>query len=283
MLDENMVDLDADREGRILARIHGFIESCKSEEPHGRLKIVVVRTGRKPETMCLASFNNMVDGYAAYERFDHLYRVNASVILGNILRSVVPQDLGYPGIYFRTNWFGGSQRGTPHEILKRGDIKALADALSLQVLYRFKRMGAVADATTGCDEVRIDEVGKSLTGSELNWRGDPMWSGTGRYEPRAIDRERLLGAVETLAFFGLIAQVDRRLEITKRGERLLDLLHPDNEDQDLLLRWRGPADEAMRFSMDDWILRNFRKMKHRFRKANPLQSEELESGMGETV
>jgi hypothetical protein len=54
--------------------------------------------------------------------------------------------------------------------------------------------------------------------------------------------------------------------LSELGHRLLDLLHPDCEDPDVILRW---ADEdgffkpGVRESCDDWIMRFFSKMKTR--------------------
>jgi DNA topoisomerase IA len=68
------------------------------------------------------------------------------------------------------------------------------------------------------------------------------WPGTGRYQPSAIgspaSRHVILSG---LLDAGLLDSNDRKVSVSERGRRFLDLLHPDCEDADLparLLEWQ---------------------------------------------
>jgi DNA-binding protein H-NS len=93
------------------------------------------------------------------------------------------------------------------------------------------------------------------------------WKGTGKHPALAIDRNV---AASPLAFIGMkLVDYDAKaktITLSDKGHRFLDLLHPDCEDPDVLLRWMGPDGlfkQGVGKSCDDWIMRFFSKMKTR--------------------
>jgi len=289
MIEDSKVDFDAEREGKLLARIWGFISQALDVGTARLRKVVVIRTGRSPQSMSLEEFRDMAAGYIPYLRFDYNYRVNASVILGELLRYLVPKDFTVPDtVGWNLNHAERSKLGnTPPEVLSKGYVGAMASPLALQLLFRLRREHSVPDAfyasqgrwTDGC--VREDVISKALIGDERNWRNEPLWKGTGRHDPKPLDTVSVAYALETFLFFGLAApNEDNAYELTDVGGMFLNLMHQDNEDADVLLRWRGPADAKTGAAMDDWILRNFRKMKHKIRKTRPALNDYLEEWHG---
>ena len=93
------------------------------------------------------------------------------------------------------------------------------------------------------------------------------WKGTGKHTPLAV-----AGDVETIPMWfietGLVAydQNLKTIAVSDKGHRFLELLHPDCEDPDVMLRWIGDDGffrEGCEKACDDWIMRFFRKMKTR--------------------
>ena len=93
------------------------------------------------------------------------------------------------------------------------------------------------------------------------------WCGTGKYAPQPIS-DKLSRA--PLRFLRMrLVDYDSRgktISLSDKGHRFLDMLHPDCEDPDVLLRWRGEDGhfkDGVEQSCDDWIMRFFSKMKTR--------------------
>jgi hypothetical protein len=94
-----------------------------------------------------------------------------------------------------------------------------------------------------------------------------LWRGTGKYAPYAFDPQ-LARVASNFVELGLVDfdHLQKSVSLSEKGLRLLDLLHPDCEDPDVIVRWMG-ADgffkPGMQQSCDDWIMRFFSKMKTR--------------------
>jgi hypothetical protein len=99
----------------------------------------------------------------------------------------------------------------------------------------------------------------------LDHEAPDVWRGTGKYAPIAIQDDL---ARVPLIFLGakLVGydQLTKTISLTEKGHRLLDMLHPDCEDPDVMLRWIGDDGffrQDVAKSCDDWIMRFFSKMK----------------------
>lgn len=101
----------------------------------------------------------------------------------------------------------------------------------------------------------------------LDEGGGTVWRGTGKYPALPPGNEM---ASMPLGFLkvGLVSYDfgTKSITLSDKGHRFLDLLHPDCEDPDVLLRWMGPDGlfkDGVGKSCDDWIMRFFSKMKTR--------------------
>jgi len=268
LIDERKVDFDAHREGRLLARIFRFIACVRQNLPEQGVKVALVRTGRPPEIMDLASFEAMASCHMPRVRFNYSYGLNAGVILRAALRLVLPP--GHPPSrgYYHTRFYNRvgpvDQESDTLSEVSAGRLFAMTDVLTLQVLFRLKRIGGIPSALE--DNLKEKKVAMAICGGDYDWRGNILWHGTGRHDPFSLEHDRLIDSVRTLLRFGLVSSDDSNLSVSELGNKFLDLMHQDNEDPDVLLRWRGAADDADRASMDDWILRHFRKMKYKMAK-----------------
>jgi hypothetical protein len=101
----------------------------------------------------------------------------------------------------------------------------------------------------------------------LDGTAQGLWVGTGKHPPYAFT-DKVAAAAQYFVDVGLVNFNEEKetASLSELGHRLLDLLHPDCEDPDVILRW---ADEdgffkpGVRESCDDWIMRFFSKMKTR--------------------
>lgn len=137
---------------------------------------------------------------------------------------------------------------------------ALSNPLTLQFLYKLRRVGGTTLVQSGKHAYLLDglyhkmEDGKTIA-----------WEGSGKHPPLATSSV----SGSTLAGCGLL-DVDFQtgiVTLSAAGERFLDILHPDCEDPDVLLRWLDPETGFVRpdaaRSMDDWVMKHFLKMKPR--------------------
>jgi hypothetical protein len=94
-----------------------------------------------------------------------------------------------------------------------------------------------------------------------------IWKGTGKYPAVAVPKEVATTPLSFIAM-NLVSYDERKrtISLSDKGHRFLDLLHPDCEDPDVILRWMGEDGlflEGVSKSCDDWIMRFFSKMKTR--------------------
>jgi hypothetical protein len=94
-----------------------------------------------------------------------------------------------------------------------------------------------------------------------------LWTGTGKHRPYSFS-EKLAAAARYFVDVGLVKfeEESETVSLSETGHRLLDLLHPDCEDPDVILRWTGEDGffkPDIGKSCDDWIMRFFSKMKTR--------------------
>jgi hypothetical protein len=95
--------------------------------------------------------------------------------------------------------------------------------------------------------------------------GSIKWMGTGKYKPYPIS-DQMADAATKFVHLGLVEfdNENETLSLSDKGNRLLDILHPDCEDPDVMLRWTendGFFKPDCEKSCDDWIMRFFSKMK----------------------
>ncbi|MBY3432871.1 hypothetical protein HFN89_01605 [Rhizobium laguerreae] len=93
------------------------------------------------------------------------------------------------------------------------------------------------------------------------------WKGTGKHAPLAVADDV---ASAPLSYFAMkFVRYDegaRTIALSDKGHRFLDMLHPDCEDPDVMLRWIGDDGlfrDGVERSCDEWIMRFFSKMKTR--------------------
>lgn len=108
-------------------------------------------------------------------------------------------------------------------------------------------------------------VGDSGRFFSLDHTAPTVWSGTGKHSPLEIpsDLPRVPLAFIEKKLVGYDKQA-KTISLTDKGHRFLDMLHPDCEDPDVILRWTdddGLFRDGVEQSCDDWIMRFFSKMK----------------------
>jgi hypothetical protein len=130
-------------------------------------------------------------------------------------------------------------------------------------------------------ETSVDVVGELLQGRNSNSRRffsldhkEPTkWKGTGKYPALHIPNDLTHAPLAFIAMklVSYDAQT-KTIALSDKGKQFLDLLHPDCEDPDVMVRWMGP-DGLFKIgvdkSCDDWIMRFFSKMKTRINEIEP--------------
>ncbi len=116
-------------------------------------------------------------------------------------------------------------------------------------------------------ELRGNQRGNSSRFFALDGSEDGLWKGTGKHRPFAVDQD-VERAASYFVELGLVdfSREREQVSLSDKGNRLLDLFHPDCEDPDVILRWMGEGGlfkPDVQKSCDDWILRFFSKMKTR--------------------
>ncbi|MCS4090204.1 hypothetical protein [Rhizobium sp. BK176] len=114
-------------------------------------------------------------------------------------------------------------------------------------------------------ELRHITAGDSNLFFSLDHDAPTVWSGTGKHShveiPSELPRVPLVFIEKGLVGYD---PQSKAISLTDKGYRFLDLLHPDCEDPDVMLRWTGEDGlfrEGVAQSCDDWIMRFFSKMK----------------------
>lgn len=153
-----------------------------------------------------------------------------------------------------------------------GDCPGLCEVPDLSALKNFlRRKGHVYTELVSTQRVVAQLAQRStddaLTFFSLDKNAVGMWTGTGKHKPMEFDRN-FASIPLTFLSMGLVAYHadDRTIALTENGCRFLDLLHPDCEDPDVMLRWMGEDGffkPDVGKSCDDWIMRFFSKMKTR--------------------
>ena len=166
-------------------------------------------------------------------------------------------------------------------------VRHICDPYTIQFLYALRKAGRCSlgvatpwtkeyEGSLRCRNIQLHDscLASSIKGLPVVTRGVdnsyPLWVGSGRHAPAALG-PRFDLEVSLLGAWLIDVDDAGTLGVTARGERLLDLLHPDCEDPDVLCRWRTPsrhpgdpqtyiAAEHME-AVKAWTLRHFRKMK----------------------
>lgn len=161
----------------------------------------------------------------------------------------------------------------------------------LQVLHYLRRLGRIG---TNEHRERLEERVTSLSFAHLYANGIPVfgksgrgfdltWNGTGSYPAWREELGRvLLPAEESMSLhfhhrifdcfqhvesMGILGLDGNDIVLSPWGVKFLDIMGPETEDPDVLLRWRTPAGDmgtpADVKAMDRWINRTFRSVKRR--------------------
>jgi hypothetical protein len=143
------------------------------------------------------------------------------------------------------------------------------DLTQLRMVLRRKGVEVTSIGTTArvIQQLRNQSSGDSGRFFSLDHAMPTAWKGTGKHPPLAVSDHV---AQAPLSFIGMklvcYDECTRTISLSDKGHRFLDLLHPDCQDPDVMLRWTGDDGlfrEGVEQSCDDWIMRFFSKMKTR--------------------
>jgi hypothetical protein len=165
-------------------------------------------------------------------RFEASYALNFRILAGRAFGEALRRDREKmdDGRRVYRSFFEGS--------------RIVAHPMFLQVLYAMR-------ANEGS---MTDDVTSHATGT---------WRGTGKHEAASSREVGVDQALEEAMRFRLAAPTHQGWSLTPCGRTFLDLLHPDCEDPDIVLRWRGKADEETRTALDTYLVKFFSKLKNR--------------------
>jgi hypothetical protein len=173
------------------------------------------------------------------------------------------------------------------------DIPWLAHPLSIQTLYLLRKHGPVPKTNSDVSAVNTDAKNAHdviNTFLEYSYGAGPsahqvVWKGSGKYASATMARFVDIGR----ALFGvgfIDINEDGDLILSESGHNFLEYIHPDCEDPDVFLRWIDPTTGFIRPeaepSMDDWLMRHFKKMKTRVNKINSNSVIEVGEQAGPT-
>lgn len=192
----------------------------------------------------------------AHFRFLYSYALNFRV-LG--LKALKASGLAKPSYAnSQTEKYEGISVWTPDE----GMPSSLLNPFVLQMLYKLRKDKTIWRNTNTSGHLELRDL--------LEPSGDAWaWKGTGKY-PELNSEAYLMGrfdkhrnAILRLKFATPID--DSFAELSEIGHRFLNILHKDNEDPDIMIRWLNPetgvVDEKHSDAVDDWLMRFFCKMK----------------------
>jgi hypothetical protein len=229
------------------------------------------------------SIESLMAPAAGTMRMDYSYLVNFSAIAGKALRHVLDggellsgADLERLGkITFCEGTFANNHiYGLDTKLATNGMISSLGKPFVLQWLYALRKKGCLDLAgriTEGDGRFRLRGPlleGLLKQGDASSW----LWEGTGKYAPQPVGDRNESGHSPNLVEYGLVdVDIGKAVaRLTDRGHRFLDLMHPDCEDPDVVLRWADPAtglvDARHLQAVHDWNMRFFSKMKTRVNK-----------------
>lgn len=240
--------------------------------------VMVVRLARAPYFTTLGALARFCADALARDRLTFSYGVNASVIHGRVLADILDRKARSEILPPEVRCLPGDDLSLrqARDRAREGMISDLGSPLGLQVLYRLRRLGGEGCPPTvpGRSHTHRKYPGFDLhaLGGGTDEDGNAVWTGTGRYPPVALDEHRMELIQKAVRRFMLADVVPDgvagagNLALTETGLAFLDALHPDNEDPDCLNRWASPGTPDVA-AMDSWVLRNFRKAKHRIAQA----------------
>ncbi len=157
-----------------------------------------------------------------------------------------------------------------HTLVYDEDMENSTALSSLRM--RLRREG-IAFSEVGASRRTLQQIGRRRTDDGVMFftldqnTGEAGWRGTGKYAPLPVS-DKLARAPLRFLRMRLVDYDSREktISLSDKGHRFLDMLHPDCEDPDVLLRWRGEDGHfkcGVQQSCDDWIMRFFSKMKTR--------------------
>ncbi|WP_327210154.1 hypothetical protein [Rhizobium leguminosarum] len=244
-----------------------------------KVTLVTGGTNEIREELHLAEVARLERKFRGHDRFMMNYVFNM-VAIGGRARCQAVTEAGLPSV----NWHDGRLYNEDHLTGNRDDY-ILATPSVLPILRAFANASAPIRIEAADDYERLD-FPRSLSLAPCFQRdGDGRlafrWSGTGKHPPielevgRMHDAAFVLGqtdageqyaqAVAALSGTGFVAPLDGRMRITRQGRRLLELVGPEMDDPDVLLRWRADdgriASEEDIPSCDRWLHGKFRALK----------------------
>jgi DNA polymerase III delta prime subunit len=222
--------------------------------------------------------------FVAQERFTYNHACNMAVMAGRALFKMAHED--------------GYSRRLAQSTVPNLDVISWrwAHPVTLQLLHALRHEGPAAPDNTARALSQVEFEARPWTFANglsfFKRKGSGFefeWKGSGKYPAWTVD----VGTVHNPAFpikqmvmphahalFDLPAQLVRsqliglaedRIAITQRGIRFLEMIGPESDDPDALLRWRTSSGEIGGIenvqAMDRWLNNAFRNMK---RKVAPL-------------
>lgn len=238
-------------------------------------KNLMDRSALRPEDVAV-----LEKKFRGHDRFMANYMFNMLAI-GGRARFQVARETGLPALaWHEGRLYNEDSPADSH------DEHALATPAALQFLRAFAEAGDPVALGSADDYERFDFPHGLALSSFYAREGDNLvfvWTGTGKHRPirmevgrwkdghfrfnQADTGEQYPHVTAALGGAGLVVPFEGRTRITPEGVRLLELLGPEMDDPDLILRWRTEdglfASETDIPSCDRWLHRKFRELKRR--------------------
>jgi len=221
------------------------------------------------------------DRYRAESRFNFNYAINFSIFARRALMAAA-QDINLP------------KHSIPSMLPILSELNpGWAYPVFLQILFWLKRTGAIGTEQDYHELKLQEDIWSSwlfVTGIPLFERRcdgfDFVWKGTGTYPEWRLDigkvkdpdfdlqkkfdaffEHQLLGCFTYVSDMRLLGLKDGRIVLTPLGLRFLEIVGPEMDDPDMLLRWRTSSGDMGHpgdiVAMDRWLNRSFRAFKRR--------------------
>jgi hypothetical protein len=235
------------------------------------LKIISgIEQGRQDGEWHRVEVDDILQDHGAYAAFRYSYTLNFGAIGMKAIRAATDWDA-------YDKWYATMKR--QNDISSRSNLQNIATAigrtfrsggavvglqhpLTTQILYALQKSGSIQ-----CHLPKTSYQAPNLVSELFSFDATSFclkWVGKGKHAPAALNQGEQLG--HALYACGLIRMSSLGVvSISDAGKRYLELIHPDSEDPDVLVRWIDPVTGFIRpesaEAMDNWIMRHFMKMK----------------------